>query len=238
MTSPYRIERERGTKESRSNSRCSGRNGRSHFRSSSKTSARWRWAPPTRSPQQWAGRFPTRSACLAAGKWRRSTANPYFPMTRLPGRNGRRRGEGPGGQALAKLAARKAAKKAAEAAAPAVVKPKHAPAPPTKRRSHCVTGCVQGCCADIDGLVVQSSSSGQVKLTGLSPTYPGRLAAAGLFASFRAVSRNFLGPAATCAAGSILPLIQSAQMNSANSFCCISARQNPSLLRTIHASVR
>jgi sRNA-binding protein len=33
---------------------------------------------------------------------------------------------------LALLAARKAAKKAAEAAAPAAVKPKHAPAPPTK----------------------------------------------------------------------------------------------------------
>jgi sRNA-binding protein len=45
---------------------------------------------------------------------------------------------------LALLAARKAAKKAAEAAAPAVVKPKHAPAPAP---SNCATGCVQRCCA-------------------------------------------------------------------------------------------
>jgi hypothetical protein len=62
-----------------SNSRCSERNGRSRFRSRSKTCARWRLAPPPRLGPQWAGRTLTRSA--------------------IAGRNGRGRGEGPGSQA-------------------------------------------------------------------------------------------------------------------------------------------
>jgi hypothetical protein len=43
----------------------------------------WHWAWPTSSPREWAGRFPTRSACFAAGKWERSTARPCFPETNV-----------------------------------------------------------------------------------------------------------------------------------------------------------
>jgi hypothetical protein len=41
----------------RSNSRCSGRDGRSHFRPSTRTFARWRWVSPAKSRRQWTGRF-------------------------------------------------------------------------------------------------------------------------------------------------------------------------------------
>jgi hypothetical protein len=64
-----------------SNLQRSGKNGRSRFRLSMKTFARWRSAPPARSLRQWAGRFRTRSECLPAGKWRRPIARPYFAMT-------------------------------------------------------------------------------------------------------------------------------------------------------------
>src|SRR6516164_2000637 len=62
----------------------------------------WRWAPPAKSPPQWTGRFPTRSACSAVGKWQRSTARQCFPTANASPltarRSGRRRGEGLGNQ--------------------------------------------------------------------------------------------------------------------------------------------
>jgi hypothetical protein len=140
MTSPYRIERDRGTKEARQQLAVLREKWPFAFPSSIKTFGHWRWASPARSPRQCAGRFPTRSACLAAGKWRRSTVRlvlayeQRIALDGSPAETVDAEAKDLATKQLAQLAARKAAKKAAEAAAPAVVKPKHAPAPapPTK----------------------------------------------------------------------------------------------------------
>jgi hypothetical protein len=119
---------------------AAGKNSRLHFRSSMKTFGHWR-SVARQIAGQWA-RFPTRSACLAAGKWRRS-AKPCFAMTDqcivLDGAGAETAAAEPRYLAtkyLAQLSARTSAKKAAEAATLAAVKPKrrdHAPAsaPPT-----------------------------------------------------------------------------------------------------------
>jgi hypothetical protein len=136
MAPTYRIERDRGSKEF-PQQRCSGRDGRSHFRQSMRTFARWRWASPAKSRRQWAGRFPIRSACSPGGKWRRSCQAVLSHDQRI-GLDG-----SPAEMVDAEakelppdrwrsLRRVKAAKKAAEAAAGTVVKPKPAQTRPTE----------------------------------------------------------------------------------------------------------
>jgi sRNA-binding protein len=140
MTSPYRIERERGTKEARQQLAALGE--------------KWPLAFPARHQDVRPLALGAAGEIAAAmgwslpytlgvlGRWKMAEVycqgvlchDQRIALDGAPAETVDAEAKNLATKQLAQLAARKAAKKAAEAAAPAVVKPKHAPAPapPTK----------------------------------------------------------------------------------------------------------
>jgi sRNA-binding protein len=138
MTSPYRIERERGTKEARQQLAALGE--------------KWPLAFPVQHQDVRPLAMGAASQVAAAmgwslpytlgvlGRWKMAEVycqavlchDQRIALDGLPAETVDAEAKDLATKQLAQLAARKAAKKAAEAAAPAVVKPKPAPGPPTE----------------------------------------------------------------------------------------------------------
>jgi hypothetical protein len=139
MKSPHQIERQRGIKEAGEQLGALRERWPLAFPVQHQDIRPWHWASPTRSPREWAGRFPTRSACFAAGKWQRSTARPYFPTTnasRLMARQPRRSTRG-------RRTWRPSSWRGSPPGTP-LRRPRH---PPWRSRSRQPIGCVQRRCA-------------------------------------------------------------------------------------------
>jgi hypothetical protein len=118
--------------------RCSGKNGRSRFRSSIKTFARWR-SGAAREIAATMG-WPLRYTLGLLGSWKMAPVycqavlcyDQRIALDGAPAGAVDAEAKDLAAKRLAELAARKAAKKAAKTAAPAVVKPKTAATAPAE----------------------------------------------------------------------------------------------------------
>jgi sRNA-binding protein len=138
MTSPYRIERDRGTKESRQQLAALREKWPLAFPVQHQDVRPLALGAPGEIAAAMGWSLPYTLGVL--GRWKMAAVycqavlghDQRIALDGAPAETVDAEAKDLATKQLAQLAARKAAKKAAEAAAPAVVKPKPAPAPPTK----------------------------------------------------------------------------------------------------------